>query len=67
LYGTFNCGVGFALYVAASDVDATIAAADSVGHHAWHAGEIEAGAGRRAVEIPKLGLVYESDSLKLRS
>lgn len=65
-YGTFNMGVGFALFVGAEAVDACLAAARRTNHDAWLAGEVQSDTGRKAVEIVPLGLCYEAQTLQLR-
>jgi len=65
-YATFNMGVGFAVYVAATDADRCVALAKSAGHDAWIAGEIRREGDRRAVEVPSLGLTYGAETLQLR-
>ena len=42
------------------------AAAAACGHTAWRAGSVRREGQRKAVEIPPLGITYESDSLQLR-
>lgn len=65
-YGTFNMGIGFAVYVDPSDADRCVALARSSGHEAWVAGHLRREGNRKAVEIKPLGLAFESDTLKLR-
>jgi len=65
-YGTFNMGVGFAAYVASGDADRCVEAAVSAGYDAWTAGRVLRDGGRKAVEVPSLGLAFGADSLKLR-
>jgi phosphoribosylformylglycinamidine cyclo-ligase len=64
-YGTFNMGAGFALFVAAEDAQATVAAAHKAGLDAWVAGTVEAGAKRLVIE--PLGLEYDGSELGLRA
>lgn len=66
MYGTFNMGVGFAAYVPASQAEATVKLAISLGHTAWRAGTVLKQGDRKAVEIPSLGIVYDAASLQLR-
>jgi len=66
MYGTFNMGVGFALYVAAPDAPRVLAAARQTGYTAWLAGTVQAQNGRKAVEIGPLGIVYDEASLNIR-
>ncbi len=63
-YGTLNMGAGFALFVAAHDVDRTLQAAHSVGVGAWLAGEVESGPKELIVE--PLGVRFSGQSLQLR-
>ena len=63
-YGSLNMGAGFALFVAPSDVAATLAAARSSGHAAWACGVVETGS--RRVLIEPLGIEYAADELALR-
>lgn len=65
-YGTFNMGVGFAVYVAASDAARCVALAQQHGYHAWDAGRVLKQGDRKAVEITPLGLTYEADTLHIR-
>ena len=65
-YATFNMGVGFAAYVRPGDVERCLAVAKHAGHTAWHAGEVVGGGGRKAVEVPSLGIAYGGDSLAVR-
>ncbi len=65
-YGTFNMGVGMAVYVAEGDVQATLAAAKANGYEAWHAGTVEKQGERKSVVIEPLGVVYEGESLQIR-
>ena len=66
MYGTFNMGVGFALYVSPQDAPHVLAAAQENGYTAWLAGTIQAQNGRKAVEIEPLGITYDEASLKIR-
>jgi phosphoribosylformylglycinamidine cyclo-ligase len=65
-YGTFNMGVGFAVYVRPGEVVAALAAAETAGLKAWRAGSVRGEGGRKAVEIVPLGITYEGESLKIR-
>ena len=57
-------GAGFALFVAPSDVAATIAAVRATGVDAWACGSVESGP--RRVIIEPLGLEFAADELALR-
>jgi phosphoribosylformylglycinamidine cyclo-ligase len=65
-YGTFNMGVGFAVYVDPSDADRCISTAHSAGYTAWLGGSVRREGSRREVRIPSLGLAYAGDSLRIR-
>jgi phosphoribosylformylglycinamidine cyclo-ligase len=65
-YATFNMGIGFAVYVAPSAVEAALAAARSAGYDAWRAGSVRKEGGRKAVVIPPLGLEFEAETLQVR-
>lgn len=65
-YGTFNMGVGFAIYVSEADVDRALALAEQTGYTAWRAGVVTTDGQRKAVEILPLGIAYEGDSLRIR-
>jgi phosphoribosylformylglycinamidine cyclo-ligase len=65
-YATFNMSVGFELYVSQTDCARVRQLAEQAGHHAWIAGEVVPEGDREAIEVPSLGLCYETDSLRLR-
>ena len=65
-YATFNMGVGFAVYVAADQVERCLRVASLAGYDAWHAGSIISEGNRKAVEVPPLVLAYEGETLKVR-
>jgi phosphoribosylformylglycinamidine cyclo-ligase len=65
VYGTFNMGAGFALFVAAEDAERTAAASRKAGVDAWVAGTVEAGDKKLIIE--PLGIEYEGDELGLRA
>ena len=64
-YGSLNMGAGFALFVAPTDVAATVRIAGEAGVAAWHAGEVRAGA--KGLVIEPLGLEYTATDLHLRA
>jgi len=64
-YGSLNMGAGFALFLAAGEVEAAIAAARSTGVEAWACGVVEAGP--RRVLIEPLDIEYAADELALRA
>ncbi len=66
MYGTFNMGVGFAVYVAPGDASRCVAVAKQNGFDAWLAGSIRKDGGRKAVEIVPLGLNYGGETLHIR-
>ncbi len=66
MYATYNMGVGFAAYVAAGQVDATLAAAKATGYDAWLAGRVNKEGSRKAVVAPSLGVAFEGETLQLR-
>lgn len=65
-YGTFNMGVGFAVYVAPQDAPRCLALAKQHGYDAWRAGVVRQEGRRKAVEIVPLGLTYDADTLHIR-
>lgn len=65
-YGTFNMGVGFAVYVAEADVDQALALAERTGYTAWRAGRVTTEGDSKAVEILPLGITYGGESLQIR-
>jgi phosphoribosylformylglycinamidine cyclo-ligase len=65
-YGTFNMGVGFAVYVARTDAARCLQLAKDNGYTAWEAGSIRKDGDRKAVEIAPLDLTFGGDSLHIR-
>jgi phosphoribosylformylglycinamidine cyclo-ligase len=65
-WGTFNMGVGFALILRPDQAGRAVAIAEACGHRAWIGGEVVADGGRKAVEIPSLGLAWAGDALAVR-
>ncbi len=63
-YSTLNMGAGFALFVAPSDLQATLATAARLGFDAMHAGQVEEGPKRLLID--PLGIEYAADALQLR-
>ncbi len=63
-YGTFNMGAGFALICPASNAERIVAAAQSVGLTAVHAGSVEEGA--RRVILDEVGVTFGDEDLQLR-
>lgn len=66
MYATFNMGVGFAVYVDPKHADACVHLAADCGMTAWFAGQVLQQGGRKAVEIPSLGLTFDASTLNLR-
>jgi phosphoribosylformylglycinamidine cyclo-ligase len=62
-YGTFNMGVGFAIYVPSKQATAVVDAAQRCGMNARVAGHVESGT--RAVELTPLGVTYIGDEMDL--
>jgi phosphoribosylformylglycinamidine cyclo-ligase len=66
MYGTFNMGVGFAVYVAPRDASRCVALAQQAGYEAWAAGTVRKEGDRKAVDIVPLNISYGADSLHIR-
>jgi len=66
MYGTFNMGVGFAVYVSQGDAARCLTLARQHGYQAWVAGAIHKEGDRKAVEILPLGLTFGGDTLHIR-
>jgi phosphoribosylformylglycinamidine cyclo-ligase len=64
MYGNFNMGAGFALYVADNQADRVVKAAESAGLRSWLAGRVEAGP--KEVVIEPVGVTFSGDELKVR-
>jgi phosphoribosylformylglycinamidine cyclo-ligase len=65
-YGTFNMGVGFAVYVAPGDAVRCVELARQHGYAGWIAGTVRREGDRKAVEIAPLDLTFAGDSLHIR-
>jgi phosphoribosylformylglycinamidine cyclo-ligase len=65
-YGTFNMGVGFAVYVDPAQVAPSLQLAAENGYSAWRAGTVVADGGRKAVVIEPLGITYDAATLQVR-
>lgn len=65
-YATFNMGIGFAVYAEPEQARRAVEAAIATGYDAWIAGTVQREGGRKAVEVPELGLVFGGDTLKVR-
>jgi len=66
MYGTFNMGVGFAVYVAHDDATRCVELAQQLGYTGTVAGTVRKEGDRKAVEIVPLGINYAGDSLHIR-
>ena len=66
MYGTFNMGVGFAVYVAPGDAARCVELARQLGYTGEIAGTVRKEGDRKAVEIVPLDLSYAGDSLHIR-
>ncbi len=65
MYGNFNMGTGFAVYLPASEADKVVELAQQTGYEALVAGTVEAGP--KQVVIEPLGITFAGDSLEVRS
>ncbi len=65
-YATFNMGAGFAVYVDPADADRCLGLARETGYSAWRGGTVLKQGGRKAVEIPELGITFEGETLRVR-
>lgn len=65
MYGNFNMGVGFALYVAPEDAHTVLAQAQEHGLRAIIAGRVETGA--KQVVIKPKNITFSEDTLEVRS
>jgi phosphoribosylformylglycinamidine cyclo-ligase len=63
-YGTFNMGVGFALYCPPGQGTRAVAVAEEIGHRAIVGGVVEDGP--RRVVLESLGITYSEGELRLR-
>lgn len=64
MYGNYNMGAGYAVYVPADQAETVIACAKEVGLEAWVAGSVERGP--RRVSIEHKNIVFNADSLEVR-
>jgi len=64
MYGTFNMGAGYAIYVTIKDANKVIEAAKKQGMQAWVAGSVETGPTQ--VIIEPNGVTFAGDSLEVR-
>jgi phosphoribosylformylglycinamidine cyclo-ligase len=65
MYGNFNMGAGFALFVAEKDIQKTLSVAKKNGLQAWHAGNVEKG--EMQVIIEPLTISFKEDTLKVKA
>ena len=66
MYGTFNMGAGFAVYVSQADAHRCLLIARQEGYDAWIGGTVEKVGSTRLVDIAPLNIRFEADSLQLR-
>lgn len=66
MYGTFNMGCGFAVYVAPADAPRCLEIARATGYTAWLGGQVRAEGTRKAVVLEPLAVTYEADTLQIR-
>ena len=64
MYGNYNMGAGFAVYVPEGSVKSALAAIKSAGFTAWDAGAVEEG--DQKVIIEPIDLTFMGDSLGVR-
>lgn len=64
MYGNYNMGAGYAVYVPAEQAEQVLAIAKQCGLKAWAAGRVEAGP--KQVIIEPLGITFAGDSLGVR-
>lgn len=64
MYGNFNMGAGFAIYVPADEADKVVELAKQVHLDAWVAGKVEAGP-KQVTIVPK-DITFTADSLEVR-
>jgi phosphoribosylformylglycinamidine cyclo-ligase len=64
MYGNYNMGAGYALYLPRQDALKAQKIAKEVGYKSWVAGTVEAGA--KQVVIKSRGIIFEEKSLEVR-
>lgn len=64
MYGNFNMGVGFAVYVPEAEADKVVNIAKEAGLKAWNYGKVISG--DKSVSIKPLNIEFKSDSLGVR-
>ncbi|MCW1891885.1 MAG: AIR synthase-related protein [Candidatus Uhrbacteria bacterium] len=67
MWGTYNMGAGFALYVDPDFTEEIINYAEKHCIRAWKAGRVEEDGGRKAVVIDNGRVVFAADTMNLRS
>lgn len=66
MYGNYNMGAGFALYVSQDDADKVVEISKACGIDAWVAGPILKRGDEKKVVIEPLGLEYDGSTLAVR-
>jgi phosphoribosylformylglycinamidine cyclo-ligase len=64
MYGNYNMGAGYAVYVPAEQAARVVEVAAQSGLQAWVAGRVEAGP--KQVVIEPLNITFAADSLEVR-
>jgi len=64
MYGNYNMGAGYSVYVPAQDAEKVVAAAAEVGLQAWNAGAVETGP--KQVIIEPLDITFAGETLEVR-
>jgi len=67
MYGNYNMGAGFALYVDEADVDQVLAISRRCGIEATRAGYVDKQGDDRRVEIMPLGITYNAEEMNLKA
>jgi len=65
MYGNFNMGAGFALFINKNDVEKALSVAKKNKLKAWHAGTVEKG--EKQVIIEPLNLTFKGETLKVKA
>lgn len=65
MYGNFNMGVGFAIYVPKSDTEKVLSVAKELSLEAWDAGSVKTGS--KKVKIKSIGVEFVGSSLGVRA
>ncbi len=64
MFGNYNMGAGFAIYVSKSEIDRVLSISAKNGFQAWHAGNVETGP--KQVIVEPRGLVFPGSTLGVR-